>query len=79
MNNSDNNEHNDDENCNNQGTTMNDMFENAACVLTLALAMAMVVLAWIFVLNQHAEMVQRNLIYRGEWGTWIIQKIMREN
>ena len=58
---------------------MNEMFENAACVLVLALGMAMVVLAWISVLNQHAEMIQRNLIYRGESGTWLIRKVIGEN
>ena len=78
MSNSDNNGQNHDDNRNQQGTTMTDMFENAACVLVLALGMAMVVLAWIFVLNQHMEMIQHNLIYRGESGTWLIQKVMRE-
>ena len=58
---------------------MSDVYENVACMLTLALTMAMVIFAWIFLLNQHAEMVQRNLIYRGESGTWIIQKVMKEN
>ena len=68
----------DDDSRNQQGTTMNGMIENCACVLVLALGMAMVVLAWIFVLDQHAEMINRHLIYRGESGTWLIRKVIRE-
>ena len=52
--------------------------ETCACLLVLALVLAAVIMVWIIVLEMHADMINRNLVYRHESGTWLIRRIIRE-
>ena len=54
------------------------LIKTVACLLVIALGMAAVVMCWIVALEMHADMINRNLIYRHESGTWLIRRVIRK-
>ena len=52
--------------------------ETVACLLIIAIGMAAAVMCWIVALEMHADLINKDLVYRHESGTWLIRRVIRD-
>ena len=51
--------------------------EMMACLLIISIGMAAPVMCWIVALEMHTDLVEKHMVHRGESGTWLIRKVIR--